>query len=56
VLIAQATANTIKLSANHCTVTGGQWHDPYTNQTVVGPTNVDIDHLVALGNPRVSWA
>jgi hypothetical protein len=56
VLIAQAIPNTVTLSANHCTVTGGQWHDPYTNQTVVGPTNVDIDHMVPLGNAHVSGA
>jgi hypothetical protein len=56
VLVAQAIANTVTLSPNHCSVTGGQWHDPYTNQIVVGPSNVDIDHMVPLGNAHVSGA
>src|SRR5262249_6626920 len=37
---------TVTLPANGCTVTGGQWLDPYTNQLVTGPSNIDIDHMV----------
>jgi hypothetical protein len=56
VLITQAVPATVTLSANGRTVTGGQWLDPYTNQVVVGPSNIDIDHMVPLGNAHRSGA
>jgi hypothetical protein len=56
VLINQAQPGTITLSASGCSVTGGQWLDPYTNQLVTGPSNVDIDHMVPLGNAHRSGA
>ncbi len=31
-----------------CTVTAGRWTDPYSGQTVTSPSQVQIDHVVAL--------
>jgi predicted small lipoprotein YifL len=33
-----------------CKVTSGKWHDPYTDQTFTDPSDIDTDHIVALGN------
>jgi len=33
-----------------CTVTAGQWFDPYTNQTYNDADDIQIDHVVALKN------
>lgn len=36
--------------ADKCTVTTGQWLDPYSNQTYNNADDVQIDHVVALKN------
>jgi hypothetical protein len=56
ILIEQALAGTLTLSPDGCTVTGGQWVDPYTGQTVTGLANVEIDHMVPLANAHRSRA
>lgn len=35
--------------ASACYVAGGTWIDPYTGQTFTNPDDLDIDHLVPLG-------
>lgn len=34
----------------HCTVTSGDWNDPYTNQNFNRPSDLQIDHMVPLKN------
>ena len=35
--------------AKACYITGGTWNDPYTGQVFTNPSDLDIDHVVALG-------
>ena len=42
------------LTAGGCTVTSGSWVDPYTGNDWNQASDVDIDHVVALGNAHVS--
>jgi len=39
------------LDAKGCRVLMGEWHDPYTGQTVSDPGALDVDHVVPL-----AWA
>jgi hypothetical protein len=39
-----------------CKVTSGSWYDPYTDQTFADPSDIDTDHVVALGNAWRSGA
>jgi hypothetical protein len=39
-----------------CKVTSGGWYDPYTDQTFTDPSDIDTDHVVALGNAWRSGA
>jgi hypothetical protein len=39
-----------------CKVTSGEWYDPYTDQTFTDPSDIDTDHVVALGNAWRSGA
>jgi hypothetical protein len=32
-----------------CEITGGTWVDPYTGETFTNPSDLDIDHMIALG-------
>jgi hypothetical protein len=46
----------VNFSANGCTVTGGQWHDPYSNRQYTQASDIQIDHVVPLKNSYVSGA
>lgn len=35
---------------------GGQWYDPYTDNTYIAPRRLDIDHIVPLSNAHSSGA
>jgi hypothetical protein len=37
-----------EVSASECRVAAGEWHDPYTGETFVDPSDLDIDHMVPL--------
>lgn len=39
---------------NACTVAGGEWIDPYTGDKFTNPQDLDIDHVVALGEAHRS--
>ena len=39
-----------------CKVTSGSWYDPYTDQTFTDLSDIDTDHIVALGNAWRSGA
>lgn len=32
-----------------CEISGGTWVDPYTGETFTNPSDLDIDHMIALG-------
>jgi hypothetical protein len=34
---------------NACSITGGNWIDPYTGKTFTNPSDLDIDHMIPLG-------
>jgi hypothetical protein len=40
--------------AGACYVEGGTWVDPYTGATFTNPDDLDIDHMVPLGNAALS--
>lgn len=41
---------------SNCTVTGGDWYDPYTDKNYQSATQVQIDHVVALKNAYMTGA
>ncbi len=41
---------------NYCTVSSGEWFDPYTGNTYYQPSDIDIDHTVPLANAWRSGA
>lgn len=47
ILIAQSKTNPV-LTTDTCSVISGLWVDPYTGETTTNPSDVEIDHLVAL--------
>ena len=46
ILIQYATNYT--LSTNSCSVTSGTWIDPYSEQIITNPKQIDIDHIVPI--------
>ncbi|MES2800987.1 MAG: HNH endonuclease family protein [Bdellovibrionota bacterium] len=47
----------VDISVNEkCTVTAGNWFDPYTNQTYNDADDIQIDHVVALKNAYMTGA
>jgi hypothetical protein len=39
-----------------CKLSGGQWYSPYDDRYIVGPSGLDIDHLVPLAEAWDSGA
>lgn len=52
-------AEAFKKDKDDCKVISGEWNDPYSGSTFTKPTQLDIDHVVALGwaakNGGNSW-
>lgn len=48
VLIAQSYSDVSYTTQARCTVTSGQWHDPYSGQILRNDDDLDIDHIVPL--------
>lgn len=46
--------NTTTDHSKACEVAGGVWVDPYTKATFTNPSDLDIDHVVPLGNAASS--
>ena len=40
----------------YCTVSSGEWFDPYTGNTYCQPSDIDVDHVVPLANAWRSGA
>jgi len=59
VLIAESKVTPSYTSSRHCTVTKGKWVSRWDNRTWTNPSDVDIDHHVALseawGSGARSW-
>ena len=53
VLIAESLTPVV-LDAARCNVVSGRWYDPYTGQTFTNPSDLDIDHVVALSEAHKS--
>lgn len=49
--------SSVGVSTNsNCTVTAGQWYDPYTNKNYTDADDIQIDHVVALKNAYMTGA
>lgn len=48
VLIAESLVPVVFEDERQCRVSLGQWRDPYTDQVFTNPSDLDIDHVVAL--------
>jgi hypothetical protein len=48
VLIASSSTEVVYADSRGCRVQSGTWVDPYTGVTYTDPSELDIDHLVAL--------
>ena len=46
---------TFKTTRN-CKVSSGRWTDPYTGESFTDPGELDVDHMVPLGNAHRSGA
>ena len=46
----------VTMTENGCSVALGEWYDPITDQTFTDPSDVDIDHHVALSEAHRSGA
>jgi hypothetical protein len=53
VLIAESLTPVV-LDAARCNVVSGRWYDPYTGLTFTNPSDLDIDHVVALSEVHKS--
>ena len=54
VLIAESSVAVTFQSEDQCRVATGLWEGPYTGMTVDDPGNLDVDHMVPLGNAHQS--
>jgi len=46
----------VTMSQDGCTVASGEWYDPISNKTFTDPSDLDIDHHVALAEAHRSGA
>lgn len=46
----QEEASEYTMSANGCSVAAGVWYDPFTDRTFTDPADLQVDHVVALGD------
>ena len=56
VLVAESRSALGFRSGRKCRVTSGEWLAPYSNTVVTDPSQLDIDHMVPLGNAHASGA
>ncbi len=54
VLIRDSTCPVTFRDQRNCKVASGCWTDPYSGQAYTDPKDLDIDHVVALGNAHLS--
>jgi len=60
VLARDAVPGTVEWSPDGCTVTAGEWKDPYTGALFTDPKMLDVDHLIPLQRAHLrggaSWS
>lgn len=56
VLILESAVLTTTTTASGCTIATGSWYSPYDNVTIAAGPDLDIDHVVALGEAHYSGA
>ena len=56
VLIAESEIQVTFENTRNCKVVSGRWTDPYTGESFTDPGELDIDHMVPLGNAHRSGA
>ena len=56
VLVAESQTAVSYGSDRECRVEAGQWLAPYTGTVVTDPSELDVDHMVPLGNAHASGA
>ncbi|MEZ5165009.1 MAG: DUF1524 domain-containing protein [Acidimicrobiales bacterium] len=54
--VLQLEAVSFEMSANGCSVTIGEWWDPFTGEWFTDPRDLQLDHVVALGDAWASGA
>jgi len=54
--VLQEEAVTFSMSDNGCSVNGGEWYDPFSGLSFLDPTDLEVDHVVALGDAWRSGA
>lgn len=54
VLVAESSTPVVFQDEKECRVISGTWADPYTGNTYVDPSVLDIDHVVALKDAHLS--
>lgn len=55
-VLVRDTHKTVSFNANGCTVSKGEWLDPYTAKTFTAASDIQIDHLVPLKNAYMTGA
>lgn len=55
-LVLQRDSKVAVKTNDKCTVIGGDWYDPYTNQNYNDADDIQIDHVVALKNAYMTGA
>ena len=46
----------VELGDNECYVVEGEWYDPFTDRTFTDPSDLEVDHVVALQDAWYSGA
>lgn len=55
-ILARDSVVPVRWSADGCSVTAGEWPDPYTGRRFTDPRQLDIDHVVPLAEAHRSGA
>jgi hypothetical protein len=50
------SAVAVSFTSSHCTVSAGDWQEPYTGREVTKASDLQIDHVVPLKNAYISGA
>lgn len=56
VLVAESVVPVTFKEERECKVATGEWHCPFTGQTITDPSSLDVDHFVPLKEAHVSGA
>lgn len=53
-LVAESLIAVTFTDSSRCKVKSGKWMDPYSGETFADPKQLDVDHMVPLGNAHIS--